>query len=381
MPNLYDSKSGDIERKLTLCLLSALTIFLIPLTIYRFLNNEMIHFAMDVVILTITTAALYSTWHQKKLKTFNYFSVIIFMTMAFLVIYLKGFELAFWVFPVLIGTYFLLASTPALLINIGFVIVNVILLSDVVTQKQTLSFYPCVLLVCIFGYISSKRNEFKTEQLLKLVTEDPLTGINNRRRLDERLQEILANNSRTSDTVSMLLLDLDFFKHINDTYGHKQGDQILIDFAHGVKTMIRGSDAFYRFGGEEFVVIANSTNLESAGILAESIRKSIVQNAKLSQYSVTVSIGVAEILDSDNADSWFRRADRALYESKNNGRNRVTLANPDENTNGDDLISSKKIKPISSKTHSLIRQKEKNAPNHHPKDKQDTKNQDVKSKT
>jgi diguanylate cyclase (GGDEF)-like protein len=201
------------------------------------------------------------------------------------------------------------------------------------------------------------RSERQNKKLLKLVTEDTLTRVKNRRSFDEKVEELLANYKRVPKPVSMLLLDLDSFKKINDSHGHKQGDHVLIDFAKIVKSRIRETDYIYRFGGEEFVVIAKNSLLEDAGNLADSIRKFVQESEELSKFKVTVSIGVSEIAQMDDADSWFRRADLALYESKSSGRNTVRLAELDENmaVSFRALSRFRNIKLHSANTNSLIR--------------------------
>jgi len=127
----------------------------------------------------------------------------------------------------------------------------------------------------------------------------------------------------------MLVIDIDFFKKINDQHGHSAGDSTLQTVSQTISDVIRQSDQLFRFGGEEFVVLLNNTELESATSLAERIRYAIEQAETVSEsdtIKVTASIGVAHFDKAENMDDLFGRADQALYNAKENGRNKVSVA-------------------------------------------------------
>jgi two-component system cell cycle response regulator len=166
---------------------------------------------------------------------------------------------------------------------------------------------------------------------MELAVVDPLTGLNNRRYLELRVAALLEQAAREERPVSAMILDIDRFKAVNDAFGHDVGDEVLKTFAARVKRVVRGGDLMCRFGGEEFVVIMPDTRLSVAALIGERIRAAVAsapfpieQGARA--IAVTVSIGIAESARDDRPDALFRRADRALYQSKNSGRNRVTAA-------------------------------------------------------
>jgi diguanylate cyclase len=158
---------------------------------------------------------------------------------------------------------------------------------------------------------------------------DPLTKIANRKSFDEGLATAMAHASTKGDPLCLLLLDIDYFKSFNDTFGHQTGDQVLRLVAMTLKSNIKGKDLAARYGGEEFVAILPSTDLEGAMIVAENVRKAIAAkelmkrstNEKLGR--ITASFGVAVYHPSDTASSLIERADRCLYAAKHAGRNRV----------------------------------------------------------
>ncbi|KAB2951169.1 diguanylate cyclase [Heliorestis acidaminivorans] len=159
---------------------------------------------------------------------------------------------------------------------------------------------------------------------------DFLTGLYNRQYLDQKMTEELARVKRYGNTFSILLLDIDFFKQINDTHGHLIGDKILIHVAGRLQLKVRSIDTVCRFGGEEFCVIAPETDITGASHLAEKLRKILGQEpvaiSKELMIPVTASFGIAEYKGVDDTiQSLLERADRALYNAKKKGRNRVEI--------------------------------------------------------
>ncbi|MBI1771397.1 MAG: GGDEF domain-containing protein, partial [Burkholderiales bacterium] len=172
------------------------------------------------------------------------------------------------------------------------------------------------------------------ERLTYIGLTDPLTNVSNRRYVEQRMLEEIARARRQRYSIACMYLDIDFFKQINDRYGHQGGDDVLKEVAKRIKDELRLSDTLGRFGGEEFVVVLVNTNLHDAIQVAERIRKSIAgQDFVLSEAGTcqaTISIGLTTIDENtnyDDASSIARdlvlRADRALYQAKNGGRNQV----------------------------------------------------------
>lgn len=168
-----------------------------------------------------------------------------------------------------------------------------------------------------------KELEEKNNILNKVAINDKLTGINNRYYFDKRIIEEMGVSDRYSIPLSLLVFDLDRFKYVNDTFGHDIGDKVLITLSEKIKRLMRKSDIFARWGGEEFVILMTHTNLEGALCAAEKIRKEAENIYHMGVGNVTISIGLAQRLEDESLDSWFKRADRALYRAKKEGRNRV----------------------------------------------------------
>ena len=167
------------------------------------------------------------------------------------------------------------------------------------------------------------------DELRRLATTDPLTGAFNRRWGAARLEDAIERNRRDGTPVSVLMMDIDHFKTINDTFGHDAGDAALCAFVDACTKALRADDPLVRWGGEEFLAILTGSRMAAAAAVADRIRVSVasatVETADGTPIAMTVSIGVAGADDGDG-DDLIRRADKALYQAKSNGRNRVVLS-------------------------------------------------------
>lgn len=164
---------------------------------------------------------------------------------------------------------------------------------------------------------------------------DPLTKVYNRRYLDRRLEEEVARAARYALPLSILMLDIDHFKHVNDTYGHTEGDTVLRVLGNLLKTELRDLDIVTRYGGEEFMVICTNTSAPNAALVAERVRKLVESHPfELSSHTpdkqtirISISIGVAALSATlDSKEKLLLASDQALYQAKDQGRNRVIVA-------------------------------------------------------
>ncbi|NQY21672.1 MAG: diguanylate cyclase [Campylobacteraceae bacterium] len=173
------------------------------------------------------------------------------------------------------------------------------------------------------GYSSITENITDKKNIEKLSVTDALTQIPNRLYLDKSYEKESLRVNRHGTTLALILMDIDFFKKINDTYGHKIGDDVLVEIAKLIKNNIRGIDVLGRWGGEEFLIICPETNIFGAVMLAGKIRK-VIENYKFKEVNkITCSFGVTEYYKNENIEESFNRADKALYIAKEQGRNKV----------------------------------------------------------
>jgi diguanylate cyclase (GGDEF)-like protein len=178
----------------------------------------------------------------------------------------------------------------------------------------------------------NRANSYST--ILQYATLDALTNLNNRRQFETRLGQEISITKRQGKPLCAMMIDIDFFKSVNDTYGHSAGDEVLRSVANIIKQALRESDIPARYGGEEFAVLLPFTHIDEAKIVGERLRKSIedasitinqgLENEKL--IKVTISMGLAEFNSVETGEALFDRADKALYCAKTNGRNQVRVS-------------------------------------------------------
>ena len=177
--------------------------------------------------------------------------------------------------------------------------------------------------------VTALRDELRrrTVELDRMSRTDHLTGLFNRRHLDDGLHALLASSRRHSYPFAVLLVDVDHFKSVNDRYGHDTGDRVLQAVAGALGSAVRSEDLVGRWGGEEFLVLAPFTDVEGARVLGERLREGVASQTAGSEVAVTVSIGAAVVPEGEGAASAvLRAADRLLYDAKAAGRDRVRVA-------------------------------------------------------
>lgn len=171
-------------------------------------------------------------------------------------------------------------------------------------------------------------------EVLQHATLDALTGLNNRRQFEVRLKQEVATAKRQNRPLCAIMLDIDFFKKVNDNYGHAVGDEVLKNVSEIIKTQVRESDIPSRYGGEEFAILLPFTKLDEAGSVAQRLRAAVearhvdlthVKDAKISEIQVTISVGVYQFKEGDEAQQLYTKADKALYYAKEHGRNKVIV--------------------------------------------------------
>jgi len=179
----------------------------------------------------------------------------------------------------------------------------------------------------------TKERILMMEKLQKLAVTDGLTKLYNSRSFYSQLETEVDRFNRYKHPLALLLLDLDHFKEYNDSFGHLEGDKVLVRFSQIIKSCLRANDTAYRYGGEEFTVILPETGAEEAGTVAQRIRAALeaerfrpIDGKKV---TITISIGVTEYQSNEELSAFIQRADRAMYRSKQKGRNMVSMLYPE----------------------------------------------------
>ncbi|HLL20072.1 MAG TPA: GGDEF domain-containing protein, partial [Rubrivivax sp.] len=222
--------------------------------------------------------------------------------------------------------YFVLTRRIALLLSGLLVLMTPVVVAVSLSPALAMRVAATLLLTLVMiNVVLNVIGELQRAMLLQTIT-DPLTGAYNRRHLDEQLAQLVASASDGRGINTLLAIDIDHFKAINDCHGHATGDKVLKATVAVLTSRKRQSDMLFRTGGEEFVLLLARTPLDDALVVAEGLRQRIEQAPLLPGQPVTVSIGISSHVPGQDASGWLQRADAALYEAKHQGRNRVVAA-------------------------------------------------------
>ena len=190
-----------------------------------------------------------------------------------------------------------------------------------------------VLLVLVYRYRQVHHHNRNlrnlNNQLEQISRYDHLTGLANRYALHERFNEEIETSSQTKQIFSLILLDVDFFKTINDDYGHDVGDEVIKQFASLLMSMVRENDMVGRWGGEEFLILCSQTTKNGAFQLADQLRRQVQSYNFPVNQQITASFGLSEYRHGETIGDTIKRADDALYDAKKNGRNQIVMADSD----------------------------------------------------
>ncbi|MDY0250999.1 MAG: GGDEF domain-containing protein [Pseudomonas sp.] len=298
---------------------------LTPYAIYRAYHaNYTVAIADSFAIFSIIIAVIYAWITNNTVRPGLYLSIVFSATAAIVTINL-GINGFFWVYPLILFNFFMVSPGRALLAMLAvlstLVIYNIfkpdVIFSD---NYQMTSFLVTCLLASILSFVFAYRTQHQRDRLQQLAANDPLTGAYNRRVMTKELHRATLDR-RSGRAYSLIIMDLDHFKHINDSFGHAIGDQVLIDFVSIIQTMVRENDMLFRHGGEEFALLLPDTHQQGLLTIAEAIQKTIFSKLISPAGAVSVSIGGATLTASDNWEEWIHRADKRLYVAKKMGRN------------------------------------------------------------
>ncbi|WP_150911999.1 GGDEF domain-containing protein [Marinobacter halotolerans] len=297
-----------------------------PFAVMRFLQGNVLAGAVDLAILLSIFGGMVYAWVTGDTGRSGLFMAVICAGGAVAVGAIVGEPGLFWIYPVLVTSFFLTESRYAIAINIagvmGLMVHGVAFSSSV----QMWTFATTAVVVSCCAYAFAHRNENQRERLEHLATVDPLTGVKNRRSMDQELAVAVSVYARNGISQGLVLLDIDHFKKVNDVYGHSVGDEVLKELVSLVQQNIRRSDQVFRFGGEEFVLLMPGVDEVGLRAVMHNLQEIIRRFLKHPGGSVTASFGVAVLRADESPEDWFSRADAALYTAKESGRDQVVYA-------------------------------------------------------
>tara|TARA_R110002096_G_scaffold22547_8_gene72301 strand:+ start:3131 stop:4150 length:1020 start_codon:yes stop_codon:yes gene_type:complete len=315
-----------VASYLPLILSAAGGLGVLPFMVLRYLQGEWIAAVVDTVIVVGFLCLGVYVFRTRRIRFASIAISLFCVAGVFSTMYLIGPHQAYWIYPVLMAIFYLLRPVEALALAVVTIAGLVPQLVGHVDAHSATTILITIVVMSSFAFGFSLITNRQRDQLMNLATKDPLTGAGNRRHFDQKLLELINEKRRSSTAASLLLLDLDNFKDVNDIYGHAAGDKILKQITEIINLRIRVTDTLYRIGGEEFVVVLEGQALDRASHLAEQLRTLVEANELLPDQAVTISLGVAELRPDESPVDWLHRADEALYAAKNAGRNLSRIA-------------------------------------------------------
>lgn len=324
--NNFGSSPKKIEGALPIILSLGGALGVAPFAILRFVNGEYLVAVLDLIMITGMLLLGFFVYRTRKVRLAS-IALSIFCVIGVLAsVYVSGPRQILWAYPGVMVIFYLLRPVEAVALILAMIsgLLPALLVNG--SSFHTTSVIITLLVMGAFAYAFSAVANQQRAMLMQLATKDPLTGAGNRRALDSKLDELIAAFARLSAPSSLIILDLDHFKAVNDNHGHAKGDEILRRITEIVNLRIRVTDSLYRIGGEEFVVVVEHLGIEKASHLAEQLRTLVEANELVPDHSVTISLGVAEIQQDETGSEWLCRADKALYKAKRMGRNVTAIA-------------------------------------------------------
>lgn len=309
-----------------------ITLFVTPYGIYRLLSGNLVVGIADLLIVLSSIIAVIYAWRTDDTVRPGKFLAVAFCIGALIVCFNLGTNGVFWIYPLLVFIFFLVSPLTAVVLSM--LMLSVLIIADLLapgvifeSHYQLLAFGSTAFISSFFAYVFAYRTQLQRSELKQLASIDSLTGAGNRHTLNAELELAMQLNQRLQTNFGVILFDLDHFKQINDNYGHRTGDEILVQLVPLISSVLRQSDRVFRYGGEEFLVLLRDINAADLPQLAEKIRLNVERRLLLPDGKpVTLSAGVAMLQPDEDWEQWLHRADMALYQAKNNGRNQVVAA-------------------------------------------------------
>ena len=294
-------------------------VFIFPFFILRIVQEQWLHAIIDIgIVLTLGFLGLLAL-SGRYINQIAWFLVVAYTSAVWLVVSLFDSYTLYWAFVIGMATHFILRQKEALVMNL-ILLLGALWFGRDFEVEILFNFTLIYLLAIVLTSQFSNRMNSDNQSLHLLATRDVLTGSGNRLALDEAIMQVFERNDQQPHT--LLMLDIDHFKIINDTYGHVVGDNALKNLVDSIQQVCEDNAKIYRYGGEEFCILLFK-DLQESQIIAEKIRQTIADTSLIPEKNITISIGLADLASSENARDWFIKADSALYQAKKLGRNRV----------------------------------------------------------
>lgn len=294
--------------------------------VYRFVTGDLIGAATNAVIVGLMLIPLVLGRMPRMKRTALLLFGLIISVSCLLSALLVSSNGLLWTLLVLWINFLVLPRGLAVVFNLVITLTLTAHYSLFDTLLEQISWVTVAALISVFGLVFTNQLREQRRLLSELATLDPLTGAGNRRLMQHDLETAVAERRRSERPASLMMLDLDYFKHINDNHGHEAGDRTLEQFAEMVRSALRTEDGLFRLGGEEFVVLLRGMDSKTASTALAELHRRLSGRMEGPEGPVRFSAGAAVLESNDDWSSWLARADHALYQAKRAGRDRLIIA-------------------------------------------------------
>ncbi len=327
MDGLKSRHQTEFHLKSTFWLSITAGTLILPFGFYH-LSHQHVGIGIGAMITSLSLYLVAWLSHRKTYKTIYTFIWLTPFTTLF-VAYLTnlvGITGTYWCYSTLILYYFMMSERQAWMSNALFALVNVPLVWHLFETDEATRFTVTFTLVSAYSAIFLHVVARQYSDLQKMAITDKLTDLYNRTLLKDSLEQAIQQSKRTNTPFTLLIMDVDHFKKINDELGHEIGDNVLKQLGVFLKDSLRDSDKVFRIGGEEFLILLYNTDEAGSVDVAEKLRNGIENLSLIPDRSVTVSIGVAGLGSVTDCKQWMKNCDKNLYAAKDMGRNRVVVS-------------------------------------------------------
>jgi diguanylate cyclase (GGDEF)-like protein len=299
-------------------------IILLPFCIGNFIQNRFLLGWLTFIVVLVCVVNIWYCWHDVYCYGLNLFAVVPAITVAITEAILQlGVKGSYWAFLGAFAIYYILPEKLAWKANVVFAGIVCFAAYRVLEMSVAIRFIAILLGTSFFAFAAIHEIYEQHFKLKEQAVIDPLTRLYNRFLLQDTLDHAVFQNRRTGNPVSLIMLDLDHFKAINDEFGHDMGDRVLKAVGRILLHNFRVSDMPFRIGGEEFLVILYNTDNEGCFEVARKLQEEIQHLSVIPDRSITASMGISTLVPGMDREAWLKKCDENLYRAKSSGRNCV----------------------------------------------------------
>lgn len=329
---MHRRKRNEAEY-IILLFCALLATVLVPFTVLRVQSGEYAVAALDLALIVVMVWLFIYVYKTGDVKLSGYVTACVFVAGTVTTIYLKGGDQIHWAYPAFVVIFYFLRPETALLISCLSIFSIIPALQTEYTFLEMLKVLMTLLVNVACAFMFTKIMGNQRRELKRRSMKDPLTQVGNRSAMDIEITKVFDACISGHKSMCAMMVDVDHFKRINDSFGHQVGDKVIVRIAEFLEQKMLITRSVYRYGGEEFFVLLRDMNQEDARQFAESLRIEVENTTFCEEVRFTISIGISELQPDKSPRQWIEQADQALYQAKHSGRNCVVIfQEKDENT-------------------------------------------------